>query len=114
MAYIKIENERTAFFDVDDTLIHWEPLDGVEPLLLVSPKESYNVYPMQKNIDLIKEIRAVGWEIVVWSQGGVSHAERCVKLLGIEDLVDVIISKPTIYVDDLPFEQQMIKRVYKT
>ncbi len=38
---------------------------------------------------------------------------RVVKLLGIEHLVDVIMSKPSLVVDDLPLDQQGIKRVFK-
>ncbi len=112
--YIKIHNEKVAYVDCDHTLIEWSPLKEVAPLTLVSPKGCHNVYPMQKNIDLIRELRAVGWEIIVWSQGGVEHAERVVKLLKIEDLVDVIVSKPSLYVDDLPLEQQNLKRVFKS
>jgi hypothetical protein len=59
------------------------------------------------------ELRTVGWQIVAWSQGGSSHAERVIKLLQLDNLVDLIVSKPTVYVDDLPFEQQYIKRIYK-
>lgn len=114
MSYVKLCPDRVAYVDVDETLISWTSVENALPLVLSSPKGFFTVYPMLKNIELMRELRAVGWEIVVWSQGGADHAERVVQLLGIEHLVDVIISKPSIYVDDLPFEQQMIKRVYKS
>ena len=112
MAYIKMPDKRVAYIDVDETLVTWD-VGGDQSLLLKGPDAQYFVSPMMLNIALIRELRTVGWQIVVWSQGGADHAERVVKLLEIEDLVDLIVSKPTIYVDDLPFEQQMIKRVYK-
>lgn len=114
MSYIKIRDSRMAYIDVDQTLIDWECSNKDLPLLLLKgPNDATNVQAIPVHIDLIKELRTVGWQIVVWSQGGADHAERVVKLLGIENLVDVIISKPTIYVDDLPFENQYIKRVFK-
>ncbi len=110
---IKIKNERVAYFDCDYTLIDWDPIEGVDPLVLTSPKGMHHVWPMAKNIALIHEIRAVGWEIVVWSQGGADHAERVIKLLNLEPYVDLVMAKPSIYVDDMPLEQQVIKRVFK-
>lgn len=105
-------DRQVAYVDVDNTLIAWED-NGEIPLTLISPLGTYNVYPMWKNIHLISELRAVGWQIYVWSQGGADHAERVINLLGLQDKVDLIMSKPTIYVDDLPFESQFIKRVWK-
>lgn len=107
-------DKRVAYIDVDDTIIQWN-CSTVEAghLLLQGPDTSFIVRPIEQHITLIKELRTVGWQIVVWSQGGSDHAERVVKLLGIENLVDLIVSKPTVYVDDIPFEQQCIKRIYK-
>lgn len=105
-------DRQVAYFDIDNTLIDWED-NGEQALFLQSEQGSYIVYPMRKNIALIDELRAVGWQIYVWSQGGADHAERTIKLLKLEDKVDLIMSKPTIYVDDLPFQDQYIKRVFK-
>jgi FMN phosphatase YigB (HAD superfamily) len=109
--YIKMEDKRAAYIDIDETLIHYSP--GGTLLLQSDNDGCYNVHPIEEHIELIKELRAVGWQIVIWSFGGADHAERVVKLLQIEHLVDLIVSKPVVYVDDLPFDQQGIRRIDK-
>lgn len=105
-------DKRAVYFDVDQTLINWDST-GKQELILQDGDFKYHVSAIQEHVLLMKEFKAVGWQVVVWSQGGADHAERVVKLLGMEKYVDLIVSKPQVYVDDLPLEQQYLKRVYK-
>jgi hypothetical protein len=65
------------------------------------------------HIQLVKDLFAIGWNVVIWSQGGSDHAESVVKQIGLENYIHAILPKPESYIDDLPFEQQYIKRIYK-
>ncbi len=106
-------DKRVAYIDCDETLISWDPAAGDQSLLLNCDGFKRYVSPIKVHIELIKEFKAVGWQVVVWSQGGADHAERVIKLLCMEDYVDLIVSKPQVYVDDLAFENQNIRRVFK-
>lgn len=119
MSYIKIsDSQRISYFDVDETLISHFPTEEVKTMDYSGIQLNFNgvtrfIYPMHKNIDLISELRLCGYQIAIWSMSGSDHAERIVKLLKIEHLVDVILPKPHLYVDDKPFESQSIPRVFK-
>lgn len=108
-----LADKRTTFYDVDETLIMWNPEPGPENILIDSGEGSILVRPHKIHIQLMKDLKAIGWNIVVWSQGGSDHASRVIKSLDLEAYVDLIIPKPESYVDDIPFEQQYIKRIYK-
>jgi FMN phosphatase YigB (HAD superfamily) len=100
-----IDSDKVTFFDVDDTLVKWsfsqEEADqygikfnnfGYETLLV----------PHRTHIEQLKKHRARGHKIIVWSAGGYDWAAEVVKVLGLEDAVDLVISKPTWFYDDLP------------
>jgi hypothetical protein len=70
------------------------------------------VMPHERHIQLIRQFKARGHTIVVWSQGGWSWAESVVKTLGIENLVDIVMDKPNWYIDDLPAEAFMRLPIY--
>lgn len=69
-----------AAFDCDGTL--WEPGAG----------DGCDV-PVEKNVALLKSLKAWGFRIVVWSGGGKDHAERCVRRCGLEGFADRVCSK---------------------
>lgn len=113
MSYVKVPDRRIAFFDTDETIISHFPVVGGTAYEVMFNGVTRTIYSMPKNIDLISELRLCGYQIVVWSLSGADHAERMVNLLGLGELVDLIVSKPNLYVDDKPFEDQFIPRVYK-
>jgi hypothetical protein len=49
---------------------------------------------------------------MVWSAGGVQWAKTVVNTLGLADYVDLIITKPSKFVDDLPADQVLGQRIY--
>lgn len=112
--YFKLKDVRTCYVDCDDTLIMWDA-DIHDPLAKVIEVVNGNlvVYFHKEHIQLIKNLHAIGWNIVVWSQGGSDHAEKVVQACNLQNYVHAILPKPENYLDDLPFEAQGIPRKYK-
>jgi FMN phosphatase YigB (HAD superfamily) len=114
-----IESHRTVFFDVDDTLVIWDwkefSPDGSGLIQVKDPGSNHFelVLPHDRHIKLLKQFKARGHTVIVWSQGGWAWAESTVKALGLESLVDVVMSKPDWYVDDLPASAYMGNNIYK-
>jgi len=99
-------SEHSIFFDVDDTLIIWSdnfamPFDGA--VRVVCPHDGQVSYhsPHKRHIGFLKKQKAKGMTVVVWSASGVGWAASVVKALELENYVDVVISKPDKWVDDL-------------
>lgn len=104
----------TIYFDCDSTLVMWE-MDGSPnalPFELYGKK--YLLVPHQKHIDKLKEHKREGFTIIVWSAGGAEWSKEVVKVLGLENYVDLMISKPCYYYDDLisPKFLHEHKRIY--
>ncbi|WP_031386503.1 hypothetical protein [Desulfonatronum thiodismutans] len=58
---------------------------------------------MEANADLItwiRERKAEGFTIMIWSLRGQEYAQDAVDLAGIGDVVDLVLSKPGYVVDD--------------
>ena len=128
---VVIENEKCIFFDCDDTLIMWESQyvkeddDGnlntvniaspfYSPSMYATTAPIYELVPHKKHIQSLKDCKQKNKNtVVVWSAGGWQWAEAVVKALGIEEFVDAVMEKPTMYVDDLPCKEFMGTRVYK-
>lgn len=124
---IVIPSNQAVFSDVDDTLIMWNATpeqlekDGIritcpgglwlnEDGELV-PSESWTqlVVPHKVHIEQLKKHKARGHTVVVWSAGGWDWARAAVEALGLEQFVDVVISKPRWCYDDLPPAEYMPK-----
>lgn len=114
---IKLSEKPTIFCDVDDTLIMWNPPKDLHSQCVKLNTGGYYVfcYPHKPHIELLKEFKSRGHIIVVWSAGGADWAETVVKKLQLESIVDLVVSKPTWYIDDLPSELFMDKnsRIWK-
>ena len=102
-----IKATRVVMFDVDDTLVMWDwreySPDGEGTIDIVNTECNVIecVLPHYRHIQLLKQFKARGHTVIVWSQGGHSWAENVVKALQLQDLVDIVMDKPTWYVDDL-------------
>ncbi len=102
--------KKVIYVDVDDTLISWDsvylPSTGKIQVTDIDGTIFY-FKPNTNLIERIKKHKKVGKEtIVVWSQSGWQWAEIVVTALGLEDYVDLVISKPDIYYDDLNVKEQ--------
>jgi hypothetical protein len=121
---------KPAFFDVDSTLIEWRPsedrkeIEGVEckwefeslaidaesgRLGIVHSQEEDVFIPIQANIDQLKEHKRRGHTVIVWSAGGGEWAAKAIKMLNLENYVDLAIDKPTSIYDDKALEDFMPK-----
>lgn len=118
---IKIPGDRICYFDVDDTLVMWNPtkeeldergicitcpgsyviVDKETNEVSLSDPWTERLLPHRKHIEAIKKHKARGHTIVVWSAGGVDWAEAAVKALGLEQFVDLVVCKPSWAYDDV-------------
>ena len=113
-----IENYNVVCFDCDDTLVRWiwdeqERLTHANEMLEISTTNRYQtmVLPYYDHIELLKRYKAKGKFIIVWSQSGWEWAQTVVKTLKLEEFVDMIMTKPEKYIDDLDANEWM-ERVY--
>lgn len=118
-----------TYFDVDDTLVMWGYGDHPEARTILCPKSktlidgelrespawSELVVPNKANILQLIKHKQRGHRIVVWSAGGADWAEAVVRSLELTDYVDMVVSKPSWWYDDLTAEEvlQPVNRVYK-
>src|ERR1039457_3557506 len=112
-----IKNEQVVFFDVDSTLVFSvdpkHPVPGREVKVYDSVTDSYiTMIENQAMVRLLREEKHRGGHITVWSRGGYEYAANVVKALGLESLVDQVMSKPMAYMDYLDISEWLKYRVY--
>lgn len=110
-----IESEQLVFCDVDDTLVMWgKAKKGEKVIVVTNPygKEQNYVRPHVGHIRILKDRKARGAHIVVWSAGGHKWAEAVIKALKLEQYVDTVMSKPLMYIDDKKAKDIMGEHLY--
>ena len=111
-----IESTRSVFCDIDDTLViwDWQVLDpeGINLVYVGEGSNTVAVLPHLRHIELLKQFKARGHTVIVWSQGGQGWAKAVVEKLGIEEIVDIVMSKPSWYIDDLHASAFMGQNIY--
>ena len=109
---IIVDNESVIFCDVDDTLIMWgkekDRIEVIEPLY----GEPTLVTPHKGHIKILKDRKARGSKIIVWSSGGYRWAAAVVKALNLEEYVDFVMTNPIAYIDDKEPYDIMGQRIY--
>lgn len=114
-------NEKVMCFDVDDTLVMWPRRPWVDyhsnecvyiddPYL---PGEQVRVKPNYDHIRLMRKAKARGCLVIVWSHGGSKWAEAVIKGLTLSMYVDIIMTKPDDYVDDMNIEMWGMRNLYQ-
>lgn len=100
-----LEGDRVVCFDVDDTLISWEPVEyGDNTITIIDGAGDRTTLKIkQPVVDRVIQHKQRGWITVVWSQSGYEWATKVVQALNLEKYVDVILTKPYRYYDDVPF-----------
>lgn len=111
------ENEFVVAFDVDDTLVIWGdfygvPHEGAVPFICPYSGGTNYLIPHKKHIQLLKQYTGRGMCVMVWSAGGTQWAKSVINTLGLEDYVDLIITKPSKLIDDLPLNEIFPKPIY--
>lgn len=97
----KIPNGPVAGFDIDDTLVCWNEIDGA-PTVEIECRGRKSLYSINShNLDYLIKLSNRGHAIIVWSAGGSDWAEAVVKALKIENYVDAVSPKLTYYIDDV-------------
>ncbi len=111
-----VEIESTIFVDVDDTLVMWgvKAKKGEKLIAVTNPHDGKQDYlaPHLGHIKVLKDRKARGSFIVVWSAGGYAWATSVVKALGIQDHVDLVMTKPHMYIDDKKASEFMTEHLY--
>lgn len=97
----------TVYFDMDETLVELvygvgEPTEDDE--LVVEHYGKVKIIPQYETIEALKRHKEQGATIVVWHHGGTTWPKKVLKLLKLEKYVDLVVSKPSIYYDDMPPE----------
>lgn len=110
----KLPEKPTSFFDVDNTLIFaWSDIgDDLKSKLPMIEINGLMFYVHETHCQKLRELKARGHTVVVWSAGGADWAETVVNLLGLAESVDAVMAKPSWYFDDLPVEDWIGRRCY--
>lgn len=101
-------------FDVDETLIlHVDGAKHKNEFTVTDPDTGtkHRVVPHKRHIDYLKKSMGRGRFVVVWSANGYAWADAVIKKLGLELYVNQVMTKPTVYFDDVPADKFM-QRVY--
>jgi len=115
---IVVPCKQTVFCDVDDTLVLWSPTQEqlekegidfecpgsfalIDDELVKSPPWIARLVPHKLHIEQLRKHKMRNHTIIVWSAGGWDWAEAVVRTLKLENVVDLVISKPTWVYDDL-------------
>lgn len=111
-----IDKESTIFIDVDQTLIMWgiKAKKGDKLIAITNPHSGEQNYlaPHPGHIKVLKDRKARGSYVVVWSASGYAWAEAVVKALELEDYVHLVMTKPHMYIDDKKAKDIMGERLY--
>jgi hypothetical protein len=112
-----INQESTVFVDCDDTLVMWgkyKEFDTRDKVEIKNPHDGTSsfLFPHLGHIKVLKDRKARGSFIVVWSSGGFAWAEAVVKALGLENHVDLCMTKPHMYIDDKKATEWMGEHLY--
>lgn len=99
---IGFPDNRTVYFDVDDTLIEWRLCGEKDAGAVRIEKDGHVFYKkvIQDHVDELKNQKMTGNTVVVWSAGGGEWAATVVRALDLEKYVDVCLTKPDFYYDD--------------
>lgn len=110
------ETENSIAFDVDDTLIMWDCSEtpAVDTMMIKCPYDgsSRQFRPHKEHITFLKKCFGRDIKVIVWSSGGYLWAKTVVEALGLQDCVDLIMTKPNKLVDDLPSAEIFPTRIY--
>lgn len=111
---VSFKDNRTVYFDVDDTLIEWAQCEAEDPDAVKIKKGNHTFFKreIKEHTSELKLQKMTGNTVVVWSAGGAEWAATAIKALGLEDYVDVCLTKPDFYYDDKDVNNWFPKKRY--
>ncbi len=106
---------RTAYFDVDDTLMEWQTCSKHDENAVQVRNNGHIFYKkaIWPNIEGLKDHAHAGHIVIVWSKGGVEWATAVITALRLEHYVDIVLTKPDWYYDDQPASSWFPERQFK-
>jgi hypothetical protein len=112
-----IKNELVRPYDVDGTLIvpynvggdYGRVIDIVDP---VNNNKRIRMRVNEPMVRLMLEEKQRGGFIIVWSRSGFEWAANVIKAIGLEETVDLVMSKPVVYFDDMNVNEWLKDRVF--
>lgn len=119
-----LDNDVSFNIDVDKTLL-FDPeiegitldalrLQGIPTVKIVNPyngsEKTFVVH--QEHLNLLKDHKARGFKVTIWSNNGAKYAYAVGEALGIQDYVEWASAKPTKCCDDLTPDQYMPRSIY--
>lgn len=107
-----IKNYRISCFDVDDTLVIWGRGQDPKAIAMNNWGFTERLVPHEGHIAQLKRHKFRGGFVIVWSQAGHDWALEVIKRLQLEPWVDLVMAKPTWYIDDLKADAWM-KHLYE-
>jgi len=109
-----IKNERIIPTDIDGTLIIHNPGPGIPRVGVVDPSTGHTVAMgiNQAMVKLVREEKFRGAFVIAWSRGGYAWAKNVINALHLENHVDLVMTKPMAYFDDIPVEKWLETRIF--
>jgi phosphoserine phosphatase len=110
------KSTKAIYIDIDNTLVfslREYPHEVTHEVVKVGGRKFWVHAP---HIEMMRDFKARGHSLIVWSAGGAEWAEAVIVALKLTDLVDVVLSKPDWYIDDKKASEFMdeSKRFYKS
>lgn len=103
---LTLKDDKVIFTDVDDTLIIWphnlHKYPNIETFEIGINGPKMIVAANLEMIQFLHSVAAAGVSIVVWSRSGYAWAEHVVKVLQLDNIVSMVVSKPYMFMDDKP------------
>lgn len=97
-----IKGDKIIFCDVDSTLIDWDKPNDPNAIIFDLDGQNIDLVPIWSTVEKLRKFKQEKYTIVIWSQTGYNWCVEVVNKLRINHLVDVCMTKPTKFIDDLP------------
>lgn len=113
-----IDSEQLICVDCDETLLLWDtpvtPDNEKNVVTFFDPYAGYQVSVLTHpaHIKIVKDRKARGATIILWSQSGYQWAMQTAKACGLLEHVDYCASKPIAIIDDKPAADWLQEQIY--
>lgn len=95
-----LETELIFPTDIDETLITYNNINPNEAIEMNYYGQKKTVMPLKNNIAFLRAMKARGYYIIAWSGNGYGWVKEVVTKLGLDDVVDLRMSKFSKCLDD--------------